>query len=180
MAENKQKSEQAASSGKHSNGKRGPNGKRSGALTTHRPSRLTGSQFFGPLGRLRGEFDRLFDDFFHGWPALTGGAENETGWGLEVQERDDAVVMRVDAPGFEPDDFDVQLHGDHLVLRASESEKSEEDEQYHWHKRELYHSVPLPMEVDAEKIDAQYRNGVLTLTLPKSQASKPRKIAIKG
>jgi HSP20 family protein len=40
--------------------------------------------------------------------------------------------------------------------------------------------VPLPMEVDAEKIDAQYRNGVLTLTLPKSPASKPRKIAIKG
>jgi HSP20 family protein len=174
MAENKQKPQQAASSGRQSNGKRG------GAVAMHRPTRIAGSQFFGPLGRLRSEFDRLFDDFFHGWPALARGAENEADWGLEMQDRDDAVVMRFDAPGFEPDDFDVQLHGDHLVLRASESEKSEEDEPYHWRKRELFHSVPLPTEVDAEKIDAQYRNGVLTLTLPKSQPSTPRKIAIKG
>jgi HSP20 family protein len=180
MAENKHKSEQTASSGNQSNVRRGPNGKRSGALTTSRPSRMAGGQFFGPLGRLRSEFDRLFDDFFHGWPALTGGAENETGWGVEMQDRDDAIVVRVDAPGFEPDDFDVQLHGDHLVLRASESEKSDEDDQCHWQKRELFHTVPLPTEVDAEKIDAQYRNGVLRLTLPKSQATKPRKIAIKG
>jgi HSP20 family protein len=135
-----------------------------------------------PLSRLRGEFDRLFDDFFHGWPSLSAFAgQDAEPWGLEVQDRDDAMVVRADAPGFEPSDFDVQIRGNNLVVSAAESEETSDDEKgYRWQKREFYRSFPLPAEVDADKIDAQYHNGLLTLTLPKTEASKTRKIEIKG
>jgi HSP20 family protein len=156
------------------NGKR--DGQRGGMLTPARP--WTGA--FAPLSRLRTEFDRLFDDFFHTWPSSWGG-ERELAWDVDMQERDDAVVIRADAPGFEPSDFDVQIRGDHLVLCACQSEESaKEEEGFRWRKREFYRSIPLPAEIDADKIDANYRNGVLTLTLPKTEHTKGRKIEIKG
>jgi HSP20 family protein len=140
------------------------------------------SSSFGPLGRLRGEFDRMFEDFFRGWPSLSAfsGEESER-WGLEVQDRDDAIVVRADAPGFEPGDFDVQIRGNNLLLSATESEEASDDEKgYRWQKREFYRSLPLPEGIDPDKIDAQYHNGVLTLTMPKSEKAKSRKIEIKG
>jgi len=174
MAQHKQQSEPAKTDGN----KRG-NGSHRGALTQPQ-SRSMLSPYFSSLGRLRSEFDRLFDDFFQGWPAM-GGAERERGWGLDMQDRDDAVIVRADAPGFEPGDFNVEIRGDNLILSATQSEEEGKgDEGYRWEKRELYRSVTLPAEIDADKIDAQYRNGVLTITLPKVEPAKPKKIEIKG
>ena len=153
-------------------------GHRSGQLTQNRPRPLAPS--FAPWGRLRTEFDRLFDDFMHGLPAAWGG-ERTPGWGLDVQESDDAIVIRTDAPGFDADDFDIEVRGDNLVLCACQSEEKTQDEEgYQWQKRELYRSVPLPAHVNVEKIDAQYHNGVLSLTLPKSEHTKSRKIQVKS
>jgi HSP20 family protein len=153
-------------------------GRHKGQLMSHRPRHLLPS--FAPWGQLRTEFDRLFDDFVQGLPTAFGG-EPSMNWGLDVQERDDAVVIRADAPGFDPDDFDIEVRGDNLVLCACQSEeKTQDDEGYQWQKRELYRSVPLPAYVDAEKIDAQYRNGVLSIKLPKSEKAKSRKIEVKG
>lgn len=154
-----------------------PSEGRSGALTQVR-SRTPGP-YFGPFNRLRSEFDRLFDDFFGGWTGWTEGAS--TGGGIEVRDLDDVVVVRADAPGFDADDFDVEIRGDNLVLCACQSEESRSDENdgLRWEKRELYRSVPLPAEVDVDKIDAHYRNGVLQITLPKSEQAKGRKIEIK-
>jgi HSP20 family protein len=162
-----------------SDGNKQGNGSQRRALT-RQEGRSLGSPYQNPLGRLRSEFDRLFDDFFQGWPTL-GGSDRDRGWQLDVQDREDAVVVRADAPGFEPSDFDVEVRGDNLVLCACQSEEeSEEAAGYRWQQRELYRSVPLPAEIDADKIDAEYRNGVLTVTLPKSEPAKSRKIEIKG
>jgi HSP20 family protein len=174
MAESKQKGERSSTNGnKHGNGSRN-------ALATTRPRQpaLPGLQF-SPLNRLRTEFDRVFDDFFRGWPSTWGEARQWTP-GIDVQERDDAIIVRADAPGFEPNDFDVEIRGDNLVLCACQSEESSQEESVHWEKRELYESVPLPTAVDAEHIDAHYRNGVLTISLPKTEEAKGRKIEIKG
>jgi HSP20 family protein len=152
-------------------------GQRGGQLTQNRPRHLMPS--FGPLGRLRTEFDRLFDDFMHGLPVWSD--EPQPSWGLDVQEGDKAIVIRADAPGFDADDFDIEIRGDNLVLCACQSEEKTQDEEgYQWQKRELYRSVPLPTDVDAEKIDAQYHNGILTLKLPKSGQTKSRKIQVKS
>ena len=76
-----------------------------------------------PLARLRTEFDRLFDDFFRGWGGLPSWPQpTETGWALDVDDEQDKVVIRAEAPGFEPKDFDVQVRDDQLVLTAHQSE----------------------------------------------------------
>ncbi len=154
-----------------------PGNGRSGALA-HVRSRTPG-RYFGPLHRLRNEFDRLFDDLFGDWTGWTEGAAAAVG--IEVRDLDDALVVRADAPGFDADDFDVEVRGDNLVLCACQSEETaaNENDGLRWEKRELYRSVPLPAEVDVDHIDAHYRNGVLEIRLPKSEQAKGRKIEIK-
>jgi HSP20 family protein len=129
---------------------------------------------------MRSEFDRLFDEFFRGW-GFSGLQEDRQGnWGLDVEDQADKIVIRAEAPGFEPDEFDLQVHDDHLVLCACTSEERKEEGTRQWQQQELFRSIPLPAGVDAEKVDAQYRNGVLTVTLPKTERSKGRKIEIKA
>jgi HSP20 family protein len=157
----------------HTNG-----GQSGGQLMSSQPRHLFRS--LAPFRSLRTEFDQLFDDFMHGLPAVWGG-ERQSGWGVDMQESDDAIVIRADAPGFDADDFDVEIRGDNLVLCACQSEEKTQDEEgYQWQKRELYRSIPLPTHVDADKIDAQYRSGVLSVKLPKSEKTKSRKIQVKS
>ena len=69
------------------------------------------------LSRLRGEFDRLFDCVARGWPSLAECAGWR--WGLDVQDEENAGVVRAETHGFEPGDFDVQVQDNRLVLRAT-------------------------------------------------------------
>jgi HSP20 family protein len=166
------------SKSKGGNGAQQPNaGQEGGQLAQHRPRHFLPA--FAPWGRLRHEFDRLFDDFTHGLSVW--GGERQSSWGIDVQEKDDALMIRADAPGFDADDFDIQIRDDNLVLCACQSEeKTQDDEGYHWEKREMYRSVPLPAHVDADKIDAQYHNGILSIKVPKTEPTKTRKIQVKS
>jgi HSP20 family protein len=133
-----------------------------------------------PLARLRREFDRLFDDFLGGLGGLPGWPElRESSWGLDVDEQNDKIVVRAEAPGFEPDDFDIQVRDNQLVLCACQSEETQQDGGRQWHQQELYRSVPLPAGIDSEHVEAQYRNGILTVSLPKTEQSKGRRIEVK-
>jgi HSP20 family protein len=136
---------------------------------------------FEPFYRLREEFDRLLDQFLPGWPGPWEGGRRD-GWGLDMQEDDNTVTVRAEAPGFEPDDFDIQVRGDQLVLRAAHKAEAEEKERGYraWRRQEFYRSVPLPAGIDADKVDAAYRNGILTLTLPKTEQTRGRRIQVKG
>jgi HSP20 family protein len=159
--------------------KKSGNGSHRGAMTRPEARSMTGTGF-SSLGRLRSEFDRLFDDFFQGWPSL-GHGSNEQRWELDVEDQADAVVVHADAPGFEPDDFNLEIRGDNLVLCACQNEEqSKADSGYRWERREFYRSIPLPAEIDEDKVDAQYKNGVLTIKLPKSEPAKTRKIEVKS
>jgi len=150
-------------------------------LAAHRPRPLIPHMgIFGPLGHLRSEFDRLFDEFFQGWATPWQGG-HEVRWGLDMHDRGEAIVIRAEAPGFESGDFDLQVHDDHLILSATKkTEKKEGKEEFEFQQHELYRSVPLPVSVDAEKVDAKYHNGVLTITLPKTEKSKGKRIEVKG
>jgi HSP20 family protein len=178
MAESKQQGKTGERSGNGSKQSGAPKG---GALAQSKNRPLSSPYYFAPLSRLRNEFDRLFDEFFQGWPTSFRGREMQRSWGLDVDERDDAIVVKADAPGFEPGDFDIQVRGDNLVLCACQSEESRhEDQGYQFQKRELHHTVPLDAAVDSDKIEAEYRHGVLTITLPKTEESRTRKIEVKG
>ena len=127
-----------------------------------------------PLSLFRSEFDTLFDRFFGGWPTPDAGWG---GWGLDLDETDNDVTVKVDAPGFEPGDFDIQVSGDTLRITA---ERKAGDGDKRSYERRFQRAVTLPAAVNADQVEARYRNGVLELTLPKAEQAKWKKIAVKG
>ncbi len=126
-----------------------------------------------PLSLFRSEFDTLFDRFFSNWPTLDG---NWTGWGADFDETENEVKLSMDAPGFEPGDFDIQVSGD--TLRVTAERKAADDKR--GFERRFQRSFTLPVALDAEKVEAKYRNGVLELTLPKSEQAKWKKVPVTG
>ncbi|QJW96307.1 Hsp20/alpha crystallin family protein [Frigoriglobus tundricola] len=127
------------------------------------------SQNEHPLSHFRNEFDTLFDRFFGNWPDWAG-------MGLEAEETDKAVTVAMDAPGFEPGDFDIQVSGD--TLRVTAERKGQKGSGRI--ERRFQRAVALPGAVDAERVEAEYKNGVLELTLPKTEQAKWKKIAVRG
>jgi len=152
----------------------------SSALAQQRSGPVASHSGWEPVRRMRDEFDRLFDQFIRGWSAP--GVGRDRYWGLDVRETDDRVEVRAEAPGFEAGDFDLQVRGGQLVLHAAhKGESGDEDRGYHeWHQQEYYQAVPMPAGVDANKVEAHYRNGVLSVTVPKTEDSKPRRISVQG
>jgi len=146
--------------------------------------RGTGMSQWGhePLRRMREEFDKMVEQFFGAWPALGEMAGRPMNWGWDLQEDDNSMTVRAEAPGFEPSDFDVQVRGDQLILRASHKAEAEEKDSgcREWQQQEFYRSISLPQGTDHEKVQATYRNGILTVTLPKTEETKARHITVKG
>ena len=132
-----------------------------------------------PFDLFRREFDSLFDRFFGDWPALTGSTWGSPGWGLGVEDTGKEVVVRAEAPGFEASDFDVQVSGDVLTIRAEHKEEGDGKEGQRRYAR-LERSVTLPAGTDVDKVEARYRNGVLELHLPKLEEAQPRRIEVKA
>lgn len=103
---------------------------------------------------------------------------------FEVKERKDAYVFKADLPGVKEDDLDVSLTGNRLTISGKrESEKKEEEDRFFaWECSygSFSRSFTLPEGVDAEHVNADLKNGVLTLTLPKKPEIQPKKIEVKG
>jgi HSP20 family protein len=140
--------------------------------------------FEHPLVRLRAEMDSLFDRFFTGWPTFANwGASGENTWGLDVEENENDIVVRAQAPGFEPSDFDIHVSGNMLTIKAEhKGETSKTDEGYRYSEQSFSsfrRSVPLSTAVDADKIDAYYRDGKLELRLPRTEGVAKRRIEVK-
>ncbi len=131
-----------------------------------------------PFALLRREFDSFFDDFFSRWPAPI-----TAGWGLDMEDTGKDVIVRAEAPGFEAQEFDVQLRGDRLYIRAEhkeEAQKGEGEEQAVSNRYGVYERwLTLPSGVDTDKVEARYRNGVLEVHLPKTPEAVGRKIQVK-
>src|SRR6516164_2965905 len=96
------------------------------------------------LSRLRDELDRLLDRFAKTCPRLWAHAEHGWRWGLEVEDQDDALVVRAEAPGFEPGEFDVQVQAGRTTRRTARKTETKRNEGRQWSQRECYQSVPLP------------------------------------
>ena len=132
------------------------------------------------LGRLRDEFDEVFDRLGRAWFGWKAGNGNGRRRGLEVTDKEDAIFVRAEAPGFAPADIDVQVTDDTLVIRATKKEEKKGKEGEEVSEREYFESISLPAGIDKEKVEAQYQNGVLTVTLPKTEKAKGRKVAVKA
>jgi HSP20 family protein len=132
------------------------------------------------LRRMRDEFDQLFEGFAQNWPALTEISGNGWKWGLEMEDEDDKVFVRAEAPGFAAEDFDVRVSGGRLILQASHKKESKKNGDEYHEVRECYESLTLPEGIDAAKIDAKYKNGVLSVTIPKTKEGRSQKITVKA
>lgn len=102
---------------------------------------------------------------------------------VDVRETKDALEIAAELPGLDPKDVEVSVENGVLTLKGSRSfEKATDGETYHRVERaygSFERSFTLPTNVDAEKVHAVYRHGVLNLTLPKREEAKPKSIAIK-
>jgi HSP20 family protein len=132
------------------------------------------------LSRLRDEFDEVFDRLGRAWVGWKGGNGAGWRWGLEVTDKEDAISVRAEAPGFAPAEIDVQVTDDTLVIRARKKEEKKGKEGEEVSERECYESISLPAGINKDKVEAQYQNGVLTVTLPKTEKAKGRKVPVKA
>jgi len=104
---------------------------------------------------------------------------------LDVIEKDDAYVVHASIPGIDPDGLDITLTDNVLTIQAETKHEDEEkrEDQYMLRERRygsFSRSITFPMPIDADKIEASCDNGQLTLTLPKAETVRPRRIAISG
>ena len=139
---------------------------------------------FKDMMSLREAMNRLFEDSFirpSAWPLPF---EGETvGLPVDVIEGKDNVVVKASVPGLKPEDIDVSITGDTLTIKG-ETKSEEKVEQGSYIRQERRYgkferSLQLPSLVVADKADAKFEHGVLTLTLPKAEEAKPKTIKVK-
>jgi HSP20 family protein len=130
-----------------------------------------------PLSFFRGGLDEMFERFFSRWPMPFEGDWLEE-YGVEVEMTDEAVLVRLDAPGFEPANFEIQVSGDTLEIVAERKVEGKKEEPPTIERR-LTRTLTLPSRIDPEKVAATYHNGVLELRLPRAEPVKRRKVEVK-
>lgn len=139
---------------------------------------------FREVSRLRREMDRLWDDFFGPGRKALQPLEGEWAPAVDVSETADQVAIKAEVPGMEAKDIDISLSGDVLTIKGEKkSEREEKKENYHLVERSygsFSRSLKLPAAVDADKIEASYSQGVLSITCPKTAEAKPKAIEIKS
>lgn len=161
--------------------------------TETRPAQSEG---WSPMASLKEEIDHLFDDFggsFWRRPLLRRSSAQSSepmAWRLspvvEVVDCNGEYRIAAELPGLTTDDVDITLHDSTLTVRGEKSEeKREEKADYLLSERRygaFHRTIPLPMGADAENIKAELSNGVLTITIPKTEAAKAaeRKIEVKA
>jgi HSP20 family protein len=132
---------------------------------------------------LKKEMDRLFERVwetdFPEWPVLAEWSPK-----LDLADTKDAVVVKAEIPGIDPKEIALSLHDQTLTIKGEKKEEKEDkDEQYYRMERSygaFARSLRLPVPVDAGKVTATFKNGVLTVTLPKGAAAKGTAIPIKA
>lgn len=142
---------------------------------------------FKEMDQLHREIDSLFNGYNRG--RLLGPAF-EPGLGLrhypKVNLRDDEDNLYVEAllPGVDPDKIDMNVLGNTLTLAGERQVFEDAGKKCTWHRRErgtgkFIRTIELPVEIVAEKVKAEFKNGLLRVTMPKAAEAKPKKISVK-
>ena len=131
---------------------------------------------------LREAMDRLFDDAFTHHPLSPNGGSAVPA--IDLFQNANEVILKAALPGLKPDDVQISVTADMLTLRGEFKEETDQKEvtyQIHEQRRGVFErSIMLPTDVETDKAKADFQNGVLTVTLPKAEAVKPKTISIKA
>lgn len=133
-------------------------------------------------------FDRWFDDMWDpfGWmdsdrtllPVTKTAMPS-----IDMSETEKDIQIKADVPGFDPDQIDIEINDNVLILKGKmEQEKEDKDKKYYRRERvagTFYRELQLPQGVNAEKADCSFKNGTLTITVPKTEPKESKKLKIK-
>ena len=145
------------------------------------PSRPTFEGSSSDFDQIRREVLRLLD-------ASTSDGAPDHGAGvfppMNITQDDENFYLRAEVPGIKPAELSISALRNRVAI-SCKREIPREHERVSYHRKErpegaFNRSVTLPVEVDAERIDARYTDGILTLTLPKAEQAKPRQIAVRS
>lgn len=137
---------------------------------------------FQHLSSLREDIDRLFETNFGDF--TRDSQQFLSGWlpAIDLYEDTENLIVRAELPGMKKEDIDISLHNGVLSLAGERRDeaKYQEAETYRSERflGRFHRTLTLPVEVDAEKVKATYKDGVLTITLPKTEEAKPKQIAV--
>lgn len=133
------------------------------------------------MNQMRRMMDRVFDEnMARRWEM----EEDASPLALDVKETEDAYIVKATLPGIDPQDVEITYNNKTLTIQG-EMKHEEEQEGVRYHLRErytgkFYRQLRLPYPVNDSAIDAKYEHGILTLTLPKSEEVKPKKITVQA
>ncbi|TAN42903.1 MAG: Hsp20/alpha crystallin family protein [Nitrospirae bacterium] len=139
-----------------------------------------------PIALLRRDIDSLFDNFFRGF-AMEPLAGHLAAFSpnVDITETDKEIKVTAELPGMDEKDIDVSLNKDMLTIKGEKKEEKEDKGKNYYRVERSFGSfsrtIPLPVEIETEKIGASFKKGVLTVTLPKSAKAidATRKINVK-
>ena len=140
---------------------------------------------------MRDEVDRMFDLLFPARPLAgwRGGVFDDGTYGsfwtpaVDIAEHEDAYVVEAELPGLTKDDVKISIDGDVLTIKGErKQEQTKNGKNYHRTERtygSFMRSFTLPSSVKTDKIEANYKNGILTINLPKAEEAKPKAVEVK-
>ncbi|MGE5397707.1 MAG: Hsp20/alpha crystallin family protein [Chitinophagales bacterium] len=149
-------------------------------LLTRRGDEHPINQWLTSLDNLHEDIDRWFDDFSHGFPVPESLEKFRFGSPrVEVLEVDNQIIVNAELPGVESRDLDVRVYPREVTLKA-EKRKEDETKSDNVHRSERFYgsisrSIPLPTEIDPDKVTASFKNGILKITMDKIPEEGPGK-----
>jgi HSP20 family protein len=134
---------------------------------------------FNRLATLRDEFDRLFD---FSWPSRDTGLLGGWSPALDVYDDKDNLVVTLEVPGMKKEDIEISLHDGMLTVSGERKDEREQTEGQAFRSERYFgkfqRSLSLPAAVTANKVKASYKDGILTIHLPKAEEAKPKQISV--
>lgn len=142
-----------------------------------------------PFFTLQREMNQMFDDLFHGFDLTSSGGGRSYGAfspSVDVREDEKEVTVKAELPGMNEKDIEVSLTENGLTIQGEKKAEKEEKGKDYWHRETSYGAfhrvIPLPQGLNTDKVDARFKNGVLTVTLPRKEEAKAKgkKIDVKA
>jgi HSP20 family protein len=136
---------------------------------------------FNRLATIRDEFDRLFD---FTWPSRDTGLLGGWSPALDVYDDKNNLVVTLEVPGMKKEEIDISLHDGMLTVSGERKDEREQTEGQAFRSERYFgkfqRSLSLPAAVEGNKVKASYKDGILTITLPKAEGAKPKQISVSG
>lgn len=139
-------------------------------------------QPFREFEELQSEMNRLFDTFTNSTLTRRGNGVGTFIPAAELEEADDAIHLRLEVPGMEPNDLDVQVSADSVSIRGERKTETKTEEKgmtrSEFRYGQFQRVIPLPVRVDNNNVKGDYKNGILHLTLPKAEEEKHKVVKV--